>query len=395
MAVEGTLEVFKLPEILQLISQQQKTGILTVQGQQDIIAVSFLRGQIVTVDSLNQTQEEGLSQILIREGLLTQAQFSRASAEHQSAGMRLLDLLVERQYVQRDALLRALRLHASRLLSELLRWDKGEFKFYSGDEVPYEDGFVPITVEEVVGTPTLSPRRAPGPVAVPPSGPRPVPGPAPAAPSSTQTGTASRPGLRVVRRDGPMPADRPALSAIPPLAAVPAKAAEPETPTAQFRKMKVATSPEERRRPLLVKLLAAVLAALALSLFFLAPDAAVVPFPWQGEERQALAHEQRAALYLKIDRAAKTWYLLEGRFPERLSQLVEAGFLSPQDLKDPEGRPFQYSATDESYTLQPKVETSPRAGAEATEAITGNFLLDPEFLTLPDESAAPPLVLLD
>ena len=53
MAVEGTLEVFKLPEILQMISQQQKTGILTVQGQQDIIAVSFLKGQIVTVDSLN------------------------------------------------------------------------------------------------------------------------------------------------------------------------------------------------------------------------------------------------------------------------------------------------------------------------------------------------------
>ena len=138
MAVEGTLEVFKLPEILQMISQQQKTGILTVQGQQDIIAVSFLRGQIVTVDSLNQTQEEGLSQILIKEGLLTSSQFSRASSEHQSAGMRLLDFLVERGYVQRDALLRALRLHATRLLGALLRWDKGEFKFYGGDEIPYE-----------------------------------------------------------------------------------------------------------------------------------------------------------------------------------------------------------------------------------------------------------------
>ena len=42
MAVEGTLDLFKLPEILQLISQQKKTGILTVQGQQDIVAISFL-----------------------------------------------------------------------------------------------------------------------------------------------------------------------------------------------------------------------------------------------------------------------------------------------------------------------------------------------------------------
>ncbi|HYN21612.1 MAG TPA: DUF4388 domain-containing protein, partial [Thermoanaerobaculia bacterium] len=371
-------------------------GILTVQGQQDIIAVSFLKGQIVTVDSLNQTQEEGLSQILIREGLLTQAQFSRASAEHQNAGMRLLDLLVERNYVQRDALLRALRLHASRLLSDLLRWDKGEFKFYTGDEVPYEDGFVPLTVEEVLGSTGTMPRRAPGLTAVPPPGPRPVAGPVSGSPASGANASPARPGLRVVRRDGPIPADRQALSAIPALTTPAARPEEPQTVTGQFRKMKVEAPAEERRRPLLMKLLAALLAVLSLSVFFLSPGAAVIPFPWQGEEREALAREQRAALYLKIDRAAKTWFLLSGRFPERLSQLVEAGFLSPQDLRDPQGRPLQYSATEESYTLQPQLaESRPQAGAEATEAITGNFLLDPEFLTLPDESTAPPLVLLD
>ena len=386
MAVEGTLEVFKLPEILQMISQQQKTGILTVQGPQDIIAVSFLKGQIVTVDSLNQTQEEGLSQILIKEGLLTSTQFSRASAEHQSSGMRLLDLLVERGYVQRDALLRALRLHATRLLGALLRWDKGEFKFYGGDEVPYEEGFVPITVEEVLVA--GAPRRPAGPVPVPaPPGPRPVPsGPAPllsvpsldsppAAPAPP-AGPAARPGLRVVRREG-APADRPAAG----------------DEAGPFRKMTV--EPVEAQRPLLPLAAAAILAILTLLLLVLAPSSVVVPFPWQEEERLALAREQRASLYLKIDRAAKTWFLLEGRFPEQLSQLVEAGFLAPADLSDPYGRPLEYTVTEESYTLQPLVDGKPVLGEEASEAITGNFLLDPGFLSLPTESAAQPLVLLD
>lgn len=395
MAVEGTLEVFKLPEILQMISQQQKTGILTVQGPQDIIAVSFLKGQIVTVDSLNQTQEEGLSQILVKEGLLTSAQFSRASSEHQSSGMRLLDLLVERSYVQREALLRALRLHATRLLGELLRWDKGEFKFYGGDEVPYEEGFVPIPVEEVIAA--GAPRRPAGPVPVPPPGPRPVPsGPAShlsvpplgAPPPPADAPAAGRPGLRVVRRDGPMPADRPTLTPVPT-----GPAAGEEGVTGPFRKMKVEAA--EARRPLLTSAAAAVLAVLALAALVLAPSAVVIPFPWQEEERLALTHEQRASLYLKIDRAAKTWFLLEGRFPERLSQLADAGFLSPRDLSDPQGRPFQYSATEESYTLHPVVGGEPLEGEDATEAITGNFLLDPGFLSLPTESSAQPLVLLD
>ena len=381
MAVEGTLEVFKLPEILQMISQQQKTGILTVQGPQDIIAVSFLKGQIVTVDSLNQTQEEGLSQILIKEGLLTSTQFSRASAEHQSSGMRLLDLLVERGYVQRDALLRALRLHATRLLGALLRWDKGEFKFYGGDEVPYEEGFVPITVEEVLVA--GAPRRPAGPVPVPaPPGPRPVPsGPAPLLSVPSLDGPpaappAARPGLRVVRREG-APADRPAAG----------------DEAGPFRKMTV--EPVEAQRPLLPLAAAAILAILTLLLLVLAPSSVVVPFPWQEEERLALAREQRASLYLKIDRAAKTWFLLEGRFPEQLSQLVEAGFLAPADLSDPYGRPLEYTVTEESYTLQPLVDGKPVLGEEASEAITGNFLLDPGFLSLPTESAAQPLVLLD
>lgn len=389
MAVEGTLEVFKLPEILQMISQQQKTGILTVQGPQDIIAVSFLKGQIVTVDSLNQTQEEGLSQILIKEGLLTSTQFARASAEHQSSGMRLLDLLVERGYVQRDALLRALRLHSTRLLAALLRWDKGEFKFYGGDEVPYEEGFVPITVEEVLVA--GAPRRTTGPVPVPPApptpGPRPVPsGPAPILSVPSLDGpappaapaTAARPGLRVVRREG-MPVDRPAVE-------------EPAT-TGPYRKMTVEAV--ETPRAVLPIAAAAILAILTLLLLFLAPSAVVIPFPWQEEERAALAREQRASLYLKIDRAAKTWFLLEGRFPERLSQLVDAGFLAPADLSDPYGRPLEYAATEESYTLQPLMDGKPVAGEETSEAITGNFLLDPGFLTLPTESAAQPLVLLD
>jgi hypothetical protein len=387
MAVEGTLEVFKLPEILQMISQQQKTGILTVQGQQDIIAVSFLNGKIVTVDSLNQTQEEGLSQILIKEGLLTGTQFARASSEHQSAGMRLLDLLVERNYVQRDALLRALRLHATRLLGELLRWDKGEFKFYGGDEVPYEEGFVPITVEEVIVA--GAPRRAAGPV--------PVPSPPPilSVPSlgipdpPALAATAARPGLRVVRREGTMPADRASVTSV---TSVGAGAEEPEA-SGPFRKMKVEAV--EARRAVLMQALAAVLAILTLLLLILAPAAVVIPFPWQDAERLALAGEQKASLYQKIDRAAKTWFLLEGRFPERLAQLVEAGFLSPRDLADPQGRPFQYSVTEESYTLQPLVDGKPVPGEETTEAITGNFLLDPGFLSLPTQSSAQPLVLLD
>ena len=150
MAVEGTLDLFKLPEILQLVSQQRKTGILTVQGQQDIVAISFLNGRIVAADALNQTLEEGLSQILLKEGMISAPDLARAVSEHQASGGRLIDLLVERRFIERPELLEALRLQTYRLLEQLLNWSQGDFKFYSGDEVSYEEGLVPISVEELL-----------------------------------------------------------------------------------------------------------------------------------------------------------------------------------------------------------------------------------------------------
>ena len=184
-----------------------------------------------------------------------------------------------------------------------------------------------------------------------------------------------------------MPADRASVTSVP------AGVEEPEETTGPIRKMKVEAA--EARRPVLMQALAAILATLAVLLLLLAPSAVVIPFPWQDAERLALAGEQKASLYQKIDRAAKTWFLLEGRFPERLDQLVTAGFLSPRDLADPHGRPFHYSVTEESYTLQPLVDGKPVPGEGTTEAITGNFLLDPGFLALPTQSSAQPLVLLD
>jgi Domain of unknown function (DUF4388) len=389
MAVEGTLELFKLPEILQLIAQQKKTGILTVQGRQDIIAVTFLNGQIVAADALNQTVEEGLAQILVGERLLAAADFTRAAAEHETAGGRLFDLLVERGYISRPDLLRGLRLQTFRLLRQLLGWDKGDFKFYSGDEVPFEDGFLPISVEELLGQ-AAAPER-PAPVSLRPV---PVETPAPLSPTTPPAQVAEpvpspaqvRPALRVVRREGEPPA---------PVRPVPGLGMEGERePAGPFRQMKV-QAPAAGRRSFLPNALAAALALLLGAVLLTRPEALVLPFPWQARERADLAQDQRVSLYLKIDRAAKTYFLLEGHFPPNLAQLQKAGLLAGGDLSDPQGHAFRYTVTEESYSLQPLQGDKPVPGAETSEAITGNFFLDPELLTVPTESTAPPLVLLD
>ena len=420
MAVEGTLDLFKLPEILQLIAQQKKTGILTVQGPHDIVAISFLSGRIVAADALNQSMEEGLARVLLSEGLLSAAELSRASAQHEESGERLIDVLVQRGHITRPRLLGALRLQTYQLVEQLLHWNEGDFKFYSGEEVSYEESLVPIPVEEILlhagqeAAAKPAERRAASASAAAPASEKSL---APAVPPPRPTARHSAPSEPAPRGPFPAPAApprRPAEGApaprrVPPPASAPPVATPVAPPAASgeaagregvvvpmpFRRMQVEESAVGFPHRVAARTLAALAAALVAVLLVRMPGDLVLPFPWQEGQRTAMARAERAALYVKIDRAAKTFFLLEGHFPDRLAQLERRGLLSPADLRDPLGTPLQYAATAEGYNVQP-ADPSGRArqGAEPTEGIAGNFLLDPEFLTH-SRDTRPPLVLLD
>jgi hypothetical protein len=142
--------------------------------------------------------------------------------------------------------------------------------------------------------------------------------------------------------------------------------------------------------PLLALLLAAVLVVSAV----IVPAGALVPFPWQEADRRAAAEVQRLADRLAVDRAAKTFFLLEGHFPDHFEELVALGLLDGEDRVGPQGEHLELVAGEESYDIV-------AAGVDQplwSEAISGNFLLDPELRGgsgVVASSLEAPLVLLD
>ncbi len=487
MAVEGSLDIFRLPEILQVVSHQRKTGILTVQGESDIVAVSFLDGSIVAADSLNRTVEEKLGEVLEREGLAGRESFAEVAAAAQQGEGRLFDLLVARGVVEREGLLAAMRAQTYDLLFELLVWESGEFKFYSGDEVSYEEGFKPIAVEELLlraiaesedeeeaalpagGVLYILAEPAPCEVRERVGPPRPgedgggVLWVSPeeerlrqllAEPQSVEALIATT-GLGehkvrfalyrflaagVAETHEPEEADEPAPLTAPPPLPEPSPAAPPASSSRRASAAPAATAagaaspallgvempgedtlaglappveaPEPRRRPrrpprtavprpaavAVPALVAAVhLAALGLALaaaiaVLREPIRLLLPFPWQEQAREVEAAARFDAAATEIDRAAKTWYLLEGVFPRSLGPLSGAGLLAGGDLAAPGDRPYVYLPSADAYRLRP-ADSAEDAGLG--EAISGNFLLDADFQATAEAGQSPPLVLLD
>ncbi len=402
MSVEGNLDLFQLPEILQLIAQQQKTGILTVQGQEDIVAISFLNGKIVAADSLNQAVEEGLKQVLVSTGVLSGADFARASLEQTSTGQRLVDFLVEQRFVSRTRLLEALRVHTRQLLEKLLDWREGDFKFYSGDEVAYEEGFVPIRVDELLLHAGDSKPAVSSPAETRPASParRTAAAGVDVSVSTVSPTESMRPTSgSILGFPSPPPAVSTANRSTDLLPAIVVPFPTSETVagwgshTPGIRQMTLEPAPVPRPMRHAGRVLGALAALGVIAVLIVRPGEAVFPFPWQVPALQGLDDVQRSAQFLKVDRAAETFFLLEGRFPESLTELRDRGMLGPRDILDLEGRPLVFVAREKTYELH----AEGRGGAEdlSVHGVSGNFLLDPEFLTLRAETRAAPLVLLD
>jgi hypothetical protein len=442
MALEGDLRVFRLPDILQVISQQQKTGILTVQGDQDILAVSFLRGDIVAADALNQNFETGLGEVLASQGLVRPESLSRLFDEQKTSGLRLADFLVERGALSKDQLLEALRQLTYRLLLQVLRWRQGEFKFYSGEEVSYEEGFISLPVAEVLmrslgdlmGEGTLSGTLPHGFVAyerIPVSHPVKVIGidGTPPAEAGDEQWVSADEHLLLGELDGVRTADAIAKKTglgeyktlfglfrllqsglVRPAGSEPEEAGAPEVdePKPVSRPAPRRASPGEIELPVeavglarevwTARLLATSAALLVIVLFVLVawrPSGLLLPFPWLREERAAFDRQQRVARSLVIDRAARTHFLLQGRYPDRLGELVERGLLSERHLFDPGRQRYGYQADAISYVLESPTLPTPHQPAAVSETISGDFVVDPEFFHGLRENEGIPLILLD
>ena len=440
MAFEGDLSTTALPKALQRIALQRSTGILTIQGQNDIVAVSFLDGEIVAADALNQTVEEGVGRVLVEEDEITAEDLFRAASRMQQEGLgNIHQALVREGLVERPRLLEALRVHTYQSMMRLLRWKQGEFKFYPGDEVSYEEGIEAIPVEELLIRSLIE--KDPRNEAKLPELDVPYRRLAVQKPIRVlgRDGDGSEPAIWLTPDESAiwdrLPSGRTAQQIVGELGigryksqyallrmrqhrlieaapdAVPAApAAEPAPEVEIFRppdpeemerhRQRAAAARSEQLRPSAPRVTwpgvaVAVVGVLALlAALVLRPLAVAVPLPWQEATRASLITQIRASLYHKIDRAARAERVVEDTFPESLRPLVDAHWLSAADLRDPAGRRVAYTGSAASYSVGPEDRDENGAVVERSGSIAGDLHLDPQLIP-EEETRSAPLRLLD
>ncbi len=413
MAYEGSLTDTPFSEVLLHIGRSGDTGILTLQGADEIVGVTFLGGAIVSVDAVNQAPEDGLGTVLDDSNLVPLEEFAGLVAENRAGGGRVIDLLLERDYLSREQLLAALREQTLRLCEQASDWESGHFRFYRGDQVSYEEGIEPLSVEELLermartdravaptGTSAAQPPRVPEveileldaetsevelpdlppievpeveipAVEVPPPVEMPEESYADSSYRDLEFGTLDYPDIELPEPDAEAEV-----------------AIEGEPPS---RRSAFEGWWGDTRAPAMPgRLLALGLLVSMVGLVLWAPGTFLLPLDGQERIRSGIARGVESSTEVRISRALRAHFQLDGRFPETLDALAARGLVDGGDLAVA-GGPLAYRAAGLSYQIGGAATAGDRL---RTESVTGNFLLDPDF-SPPEILETPPLVLLD
>lgn len=139
MALEGQLSDFGLPDIFQLISIQQKTGVLDLIGPTDKASIRFQNGDIINVSSTSRgSMTQVLQNFLIMGGKLTREDVQQIEETAKSSNLKFEKVLVTGRYLSAEELQDAMRQIMEETIYDLFTWKEASYSFTaeSGTTLP-------------------------------------------------------------------------------------------------------------------------------------------------------------------------------------------------------------------------------------------------------------------
>jgi hypothetical protein len=129
VALQGDLRDFSITEIIQLIGQQFKTGVLNVQHSRRKVEIYFVDGMIVHVFSNYRARKDHLGEILVKAEIITQGQLDQALKIQEETLQYLGEILIDLQWLKKEEVLRVIQNQIYDTIYDLFQWGEGNFRF--------------------------------------------------------------------------------------------------------------------------------------------------------------------------------------------------------------------------------------------------------------------------
>jgi len=151
MAFKGTLREFKVPDILQLISLQKKTGILTFNSMEGFITLIFEDGCIVGIDAFPKKLEMRVGNVLVKQEIISGEMLQRALAIQKRTNQKVGEILIGMGLIDEKIIPEMLKIQAIQIVLSLFNWKKGDYNFKILDQINKDLRLLnPIAVDTLI-----------------------------------------------------------------------------------------------------------------------------------------------------------------------------------------------------------------------------------------------------
>jgi tetratricopeptide (TPR) repeat protein len=131
----GDINSFALPEVLEFLRLQNKTGSLVISSRRGAAIVRLVRGQVTSASAPGVSR---LGERLVASGIIStealDAALARQRMDDGEAAETLGAVLLRERPAHREALTRAVFQQVLDALSEVLTWSEGAFSFHPGSD---------------------------------------------------------------------------------------------------------------------------------------------------------------------------------------------------------------------------------------------------------------------
>ena len=126
VGLRGNLQSFDFSLVLQIVSKEEKTGVLYFRQGEEVRALHLRAGNLIAAGG-----SEGLrlGQIGCGKGFISQEQLQKVLVEAKKSGRRLGEVLLELAYINEDNLKELIRHQIREIVLELSCWKEGDFEF--------------------------------------------------------------------------------------------------------------------------------------------------------------------------------------------------------------------------------------------------------------------------
>ena len=134
VSLQGSLDVFKLPDVLKFLHSVEKTGMLTLTFAGKEAYVFFRAGHVVYAASNEESLRIG--PIMVRRKKMTREQSAEIEDAMLRSGGRFGDIALQKGVVNQSQLEDFMKVQVSEVIYDAFVWKGGEFAFYDAIDLP-------------------------------------------------------------------------------------------------------------------------------------------------------------------------------------------------------------------------------------------------------------------